>query len=75
MIIHEMEQKSDDWFMVRKGKVTGTGLKSIVGSKTTRDTFFYKLIAERLSVGIPDDESAMMRGSRLEAEAREKCGS
>lgn len=72
MIIHEMEQKSDDWFMVRKGKVTGTGLKSIVGSKTTRDTFFYKLIAERLSVGIPDDESAMMRGSRLEAEAREK---
>lgn len=72
MIIHDIQQKSDDWFLIRKGKVTGTGLKAIVGSKTVRDGYFYKLIAERLSVGIPDDESAMMRGSRLEAEAREK---
>lgn len=65
-----MEQKSDEWFLIRKGKVTGTGLKSIVGSKTVRDSYFYKLVAERLSVGVPDDESAMARGSRLEADAR-----
>jgi putative phage-type endonuclease len=72
MIIHNVEQRSDEWKMLRKGRVTGTGLKRIVGTKLVRDNFFYELLAERLSIGVPDDESAMMRGTRLEAEAREK---
>jgi len=41
-----------------------------VGSKRTRDTYFYEILAQRLSVGVPDDESAMSRGVRLEPEAR-----
>lgn len=72
MIIHNVEQRSDEWKLLRKGRVTGTGLKRIVGTKTVRDNYFYEILAERLSVGVPDDESAMMRGSRLEDEARQK---
>lgn len=72
MIIHNIEQRTDEWHLIRKGKVTGTGLKRIVGSKTTRQNYMYELIAEKLSIGVPDDESAMARGIRLEDEARKR---
>jgi len=41
-----------------------------VGSKTVRDNYFYEILAQRLSIGVPDDESAMARGVRMEPEAR-----
>lgn len=41
-----------------------------MGSTTVRTSYFYEILAERLSVGVPDDESAMARGTRMEPEAR-----
>lgn len=60
------------WLAARRGKITGSRLKDIVVKRGTgRKIGFYELIAERL--GIPaDDESAMDRGTRLEAEAIER---
>lgn len=62
-------ESKDDWFLARRGKITGSRLKDIVVKRGNgRKLGFYELIAERL--GVPaDDESAMDRGTRLEGEA------
>jgi len=66
----EIEQRSDEWHHLRKGKITGTTLKSIMGTPKARQDAFYEIIAERLTIGIDDgEESAMDRGIRLEGEA------
>lgn len=69
---HQVDQKSDEWFHLRKGKVTGTDLKSIMGTPKARQEAIYEIIAQRLTVGIENDlnyENAMDRGNRLEPEA------
>ena len=69
---HNIEQKSDEWFHLRKGKITGTTLKSIMGTPKARQDAIYEIIAERLTVGIESEtseENAMDRGSRLEPDA------
>lgn len=71
MKIHKVEQKTADWFQLRKGKITGTGLKKIVGTKLVRDNYLYEILAERLSVDDGQEESALERGERLESEAIE----
>ena len=71
MKIHQVEQRSQEWHNLRRGKITGTGLKRLTGSKTVRDNFFYEILAQRLSVDDGNDESDMDRGVRLEAEAIE----
>ena len=70
-IYNDIQQKTPEWFALRNGKVTGTLLKKIVGTKIARDTAYYELIAERLSIVDHDEESALNRGIRLEDEARE----
>lgn len=67
---NEVEQKSDDWHFLRKGKITGTTLKAIMGTPKARQDAIYEIIAERLTVGIDhDEENAMDRGNRLEPDA------
>lgn len=66
---HQVEQKSNEWFHLRKGKITGTVLKQIMGTPKARQDAIYEIIAERLTVGIDDEENAMERGSRLEPDA------
>lgn len=66
----DIQQGSPEWHQKRKGKVTGTMLKKIMGSAKTRDDAKYEIIAARLTVGLEDDsENAMDRGTRLEPEA------
>jgi putative phage-type endonuclease len=66
----KIEQKSDEWLHVRKGKITGTTLKNIMGTPKSRQDAIYEIVAERLTVGVgDDDESPMERGVRLEDEA------
>lgn len=73
MKIHKIDQKTPEWLELRKGKVTGTGLKKIVGGVKTQESYFYEMLAERLTVSDGfDNESALDRGVRLEDEAREK---
>lgn len=64
-----MEQGSPEWHQIRKGKITGTTLKSIMGTPKARQEAVYELLAERLTVGVEDSENyenAMERGLRLE---------
>ena len=69
---HLIQQRSSDWFQLRKGKMTGTTLKAIMGTPKARQEAMYDIIAERLTVGVKDEENyenAMDRGTRLEPEA------
>jgi putative phage-type endonuclease len=67
---HLMPQGSIEWSQIRKGKITGTTLKAIMGTPKARQEAIYDIIAERLSVGVSTDyENPMDRGTRLEPEA------
>ena len=69
---HQVEQKTDEWFHLRKGKITGTTLKAIMGTPKARQDAIYEIIAERLTVGVENDteyENPMVRGNRLEPDA------
>lgn len=69
--IIEVEQRSEAWHQARSGRITGTGLKKILGTPKVRDQFFYEILSERLSTEANSEESAMDRGIRLEKEAIE----
>ena len=65
-----IEQGTDEWHQLRKGKITGTTLKSIMGTPRARQEALYELVSQRLKLGLDDDEeNAMQRGVRLESEA------
>ena len=67
---HQVEQRSNEWLHLRKGKITGTTLKSIMGTPKARQDAGYEIIAERLTVGVEEEyENPMERGNRLEADA------
>lgn len=67
---NNVEQRSDEWHQLRKGKITGTTLKSIMGTPKARQDAIYEIVAQRLTLGIDNgDENAMDRGVRLEDEA------
>lgn len=68
---NNVEQRSDEWFFARKGRITGTTLKGLMSTqKVAREDAEYELIAERLSISTEDDEeNDRDRGIRLEPEA------
>lgn len=70
MQVIDVEQRSDEWLELRKGKIAGTTLGEIYSKRGGRKLGFYQVIAERLSLD-PDEENRMDRGIRLEEEARE----
>jgi putative phage-type endonuclease len=67
----DVEQRSEAWHQARLGRVTGTVLKKLLGTPKVRETMFYEILAERLSIEANSEESAMDRGVRLENEALE----
>ena len=72
MIKNKVEQGTGEWHQMRKGKITGTTLKAIMGTPRAKEEAMYELIAERLTIGIEEDgdyENAMARGLRLEPDA------
>lgn len=67
---HNIEQQTEEWHHLRKGKIKGTTLKGIMGTPKAREDALYETIAERLTVGVDMDyENPMDRGNRLEPEA------
>jgi putative phage-type endonuclease len=73
MKIYNIEQRSPEWFAIRSGRITGTGLKKLVSTrKDTRDDYFYEVLAGRLTTELDDTETALARGVRLEEEALNK---
>lgn len=69
--IIDVEQRTPEWDEARLGRVTGTGLKRVLGTPKVREGYFYEILAERLSTEATNEESAMDRGVRLEKEAIE----
>ena len=47
-----VEQNTNEWLHLRKGKITGTVLKSIMGTPKARQDAIYEVIAQRLTVGV-----------------------
>ena len=68
----DVEQGSYEWHCLRQGKVTGTTLKSALGSPKVRQTLLYKLVAERMTEPQIADISSpdVIRGQELEPMAR-----
>lgn len=68
MKIYNIEQRSFEWYQLRSGKVTGTSLKSALGSPSVQRTLMYKLISEKMTETKIDDivTPAILRGRELE---------
>lgn len=68
----KLEQRSPEWEQLRKTHLTGTMVKSIMGTANSRQDAFYEAIANRLTTGVESDggyENPMDRGIRLEPDA------
>jgi len=71
MKIINTTQGTPEWLQMRLGKITGTRLKAVMGTKAAQETLMYELIAEQLS-GQGESiyvNSAMQWGTDHEAEA------
>jgi len=68
----DVDQGSFEWHQLRHGNVTGTSLKSAIGSPAVQKTLLNKIVSERMTeVQINDaSSSAMDRGNELEPVAR-----
>jgi putative phage-type endonuclease len=69
--LNHFEQGTSEWLHWRKGKITGTVLKSIMGTPRAKQDAIYEMIAQRLVEGVDDEEyeSPMDRGTRLQPDA------
>ena len=73
MQVIKVDQNSEEWFDLRKGKITGSKLKDVITKRAGygKKMGFYQLIADKLALPA-DSEDPMERGSRLEDEAAEE---
>lgn len=74
-ILHEVEQGSEDWLNIRKGKITGSKIGEIVGHANYSNKSFEELADEIIGIKktIFDDESKkrMEKGNHFEPKVRE----
>jgi len=74
MIIHNIEQGSDEWLAVRLGKFTASDFHILMGNSATKKTILLKKAAERLTGKAADSDSFSNihteRGKEKEAAAR-----
>jgi len=74
MKIHNIEQNTDEWFEVRKGKFTASTFKDLFSKPTTvaYEKAIYKPVFERLTRDSPESFSNewMQRGHELEDSAK-----
>ena len=56
MIIHEMQQRSDEWYAVKCGKISASSVSDVLagGKGITRKKYMMRLLAENVS-GIPQE--------------------
>lgn len=64
----DIEQGSYEWHCMRQGIVTGTTLKSALGTTKVQNTLMYKIISERMTEPQIDDinSAAITRGREME---------
>ena len=70
MQIHKMEQRSDEWFDIRKGKMTASNAQAISANGKGLETYIYCLLAEKYSNNKEHyTNSDIERGIELEEQA------
>lgn len=73
MIIHNVEQGTEEWYALRRGKMTASKAQAIASAGKGLDTLCLELVSEILTNG--SDESYtnphMERGNELEEKARQ----
>lgn len=72
MKIHNFEQRTEDWYNIRKGKMTASNAETIIANGKGLETYIYNLMAEYYSSAEKENyiNSDMQRGIDLEPEAR-----
>lgn len=73
MIIHEMEQRTAEWYAVRAGKLTASEAQTIATNGKGLETLVYATLAEKYSNGKQEHYMSldMLRGVELEEQARQ----
>jgi putative phage-type endonuclease len=71
--IHEMLQRTPEWYALRKGKLTASHADVIAAAGRGLDTYILKLVADSFSSADPDSytNEHLQRGIELEDQARE----
>ena len=73
MIIHEMEQRSDEWYAIRKGKMTASEASTIAANGIGLKTYAYQIVVGEIT---GKEQSSFKgnkhteRGNELEPEGR-----
>lgn len=72
MKIHNFEQRTDEWYAIRKGKMTASNAETIITNGKGLETYIYNLMAEYYSSAEKENyiNADMQRGIDLEPEAR-----
>ena len=72
MKIHNFEQRTDEWYAIRRGKMSASNAETIIANGKGLETYIYNLMAEYYSSAEKENyiNADMQRGIDLEPEAR-----
>ena len=72
MKIYNFEQRTEDWYNIRKGKMTASNAETIIANGKGLETYIYNLMAEYYSLAEKENyiNADMQRGIDLEPEAK-----
>ena len=72
MKIYNFEQRTEDWYNIRKGKMTASNAETIIANGKGLETYIYNLMAEYYSSAEKENyiNADMQRGIDLEPEAK-----
>ncbi len=73
MKIHDIDQLSDEWFDLRKGKMTASHAQAIASAGRGLDNYVYEIVADMFSIGEKEHytNADIERGIELEDMARD----
>ena len=72
MKIHNFEQRTDEWYAIRRGKMSASNAETIIANGKGLETYIYNLMAEYYSSAEKENyiNADMQRGIDLEPEAK-----
>lgn len=73
MIVHKMEQRSPEWYEIRRGRMTASEAQCIAANGKGLETYVYKVVVGAITGRSQDSfvgNRHTERGNELEAEAR-----
>jgi putative phage-type endonuclease len=72
MIIHDIKQRSDEWFAIKRGKMGASHAQAIASQGKGLETYLIELMSEYYSIAPKENytNEHIERGNELEAQAR-----